>query len=232
MNFVDLIYLSYTTDKFRCVFRFITTRFPVATLNPKQLVRRYFLTKWKNRQNSFVSGVRVTRSLVLCVVFCRSLFVLLFFFLWPLCCLFFFDLRILVTPLVSSSSSSNSNGQHFHPIWFKTAALPPNIWENPILGHIQMNFRIWMHLKNQPIRELHVCDAIMKKCEWRRYDFTSGISKGRWRVHLDITSNRVLSNVKGSVAYNSWFNQIPVSPISTKRTNTYNLKPLNTKRSR
>ena len=34
---------------------------------------------------------------------CRSLFVLLYF--WPLCCLFFFDLRILITPLVSSNSS-------------------------------------------------------------------------------------------------------------------------------
>jgi hypothetical protein len=31
----------------------------------------------------------------------------LFFFFWPLCCLFF-DLRILITPLVSSNSSSIS----------------------------------------------------------------------------------------------------------------------------
>ena len=38
-------------------------------------------------------------------MFCRSLFVPLFFFLWPLSCLFFFDLRILITPLVSSNSS-------------------------------------------------------------------------------------------------------------------------------
>jgi hypothetical protein len=38
-------------------------------------------------------------------MFCRWLFVLLSFFFWPLCCLFFFDLRILITPLVSSSSS-------------------------------------------------------------------------------------------------------------------------------
>ena len=38
-------------------------------------------------------------------MFCRSLFVLLYFFFWPLCCLFFFDIRILITPLVSSSSS-------------------------------------------------------------------------------------------------------------------------------
>jgi hypothetical protein len=38
-------------------------------------------------------------------MFCRSLFVLLYFFFWPLCCLFFFDIRILIAPLVSSSSS-------------------------------------------------------------------------------------------------------------------------------
>ena len=30
-------------------------------------------------------------------MFCRSLFVLLYFFFWPLCCLFFFDIRILIT---------------------------------------------------------------------------------------------------------------------------------------
>ena len=45
------------------------------------------------------SGVRVTRSLVLCVCFVdRCLF------FWLLCCLFF-DIRILITPLVSSNSS-------------------------------------------------------------------------------------------------------------------------------
>ena len=37
-------------------------------------------------------------------MFCRSLFVLLSFFFWSLCCLFF-HLRILITPLVSSKSS-------------------------------------------------------------------------------------------------------------------------------
>jgi len=38
-------------------------------------------------------------------MFCRSLFVLLYLFIWLLCCLFFFDIRILITPLVSSNSS-------------------------------------------------------------------------------------------------------------------------------
>ena len=39
-------------------------------------------------------------------MFCRSLFVLLYLFFWPLCCLFFYDIRILITPLVSSNSSA------------------------------------------------------------------------------------------------------------------------------
>ena len=38
-------------------------------------------------------------------MFCRSLFVLLHFFFWSLCCLFFFDIRILIALLVSSNSS-------------------------------------------------------------------------------------------------------------------------------
>ena len=44
----------------------------------------------------FTTGFNVVpdvRSLVFCVVFCRSLFVLLSFFFWPLYCLFF-DLRL------------------------------------------------------------------------------------------------------------------------------------------
>jgi len=52
------------------------------------------------------SGFHVTGSLVLCEMFCRSLFVVLSVFFWPLCCLSFFDLQIQITPLVSSNSSS------------------------------------------------------------------------------------------------------------------------------
>ena len=50
------------------------------------------------------SGVRVTRSVVLCVCFVDRYLSFCTFF-WPLCCLFFFDLRILITSLVSSHSS-------------------------------------------------------------------------------------------------------------------------------
>jgi len=38
-------------------------------------------------------------------MFCRSVFVLLSFFFWSLCFLYFSELRILITPLVSSSNS-------------------------------------------------------------------------------------------------------------------------------
>jgi hypothetical protein len=47
------------------------------------------------------SVVCVTWSLVFCAMICRSLFVLLSFFFWPLHCLSLFDLRLLITPLVS-----------------------------------------------------------------------------------------------------------------------------------
>ena len=51
------------------------------------------------------NGVHVARSLAFCVLLCGSSFVLWFCFFWPLCFLSFFDLRILITPLVSASSS-------------------------------------------------------------------------------------------------------------------------------
>ena len=51
------------------------------------------------------SAVHVTRSLVLYVCFVDRC---LYFFFWSLCCLFFFDIRILITSLVSSNSSGNN----------------------------------------------------------------------------------------------------------------------------
>jgi hypothetical protein len=52
-----------------------------------------------------ISGVRGTRSLVLCVCFVDRCLSFSTFVFWPLCCLFFLDLRIRITPLVSSNSS-------------------------------------------------------------------------------------------------------------------------------
>ena len=52
---------------------------------------------------SVFRSLRVTRSLVFSVMFCRSLFVLWSFFFWPLCCLFFclFLLAIVLSVLLS-----------------------------------------------------------------------------------------------------------------------------------
>ena len=59
----------------------------------------------------------------LCVV-CRSLFVLLSFFFWPLYCLSFFNLRLLMTPLVSFGHCivylSSTHG-FWWPLWYLLA---------------------------------------------------------------------------------------------------------------
>jgi hypothetical protein len=57
---------------------------------------------------SVFTGVRVTRYLVLCACFVNRCWSFCIFFVWPLCCLSFFELRILITPLVSSNSFWNS----------------------------------------------------------------------------------------------------------------------------
>ena len=51
------------------------------------------------------SGICLIWSLFLIVMFWRSLFVFLSFFFLPLCCMSFFNMMILIAPLVSSSSS-------------------------------------------------------------------------------------------------------------------------------
>ena len=62
---------------------------------------------------SVINDLLVLRELLdeffsfMCML-CRSLFVLLSFLFFPLCCLSFIDLWILITPLVSSNSSSHT----------------------------------------------------------------------------------------------------------------------------
>jgi hypothetical protein len=52
------------------------------------------------------SVIRVTRSLVLCVCFVDRCLSFCPFSFWSLCCLFFFDIQILISLLVSSNASS------------------------------------------------------------------------------------------------------------------------------
>ena len=88
------------------------------------------------RSFQIFSGFRVAQSLVLCVVLCRSLFVLLSFFFWSLYCLSFwslyclsfwslhclsfwslyclsFFLRLLATNLISSNFSTKRKSYLF-----------------------------------------------------------------------------------------------------------------------
>ena len=81
----------------------LITGFVTTLTRQVPLVEQELLTLPEHQSSPLVfSGVRVTRSLVLCVCFVDRC---LFFFFWPLCCLFLFDIRILITPLVSSNSS-------------------------------------------------------------------------------------------------------------------------------
>ena len=59
--------------------------------------KELFITRSICVHTRVFSGVRVIRSLALHVCFVDRLY----FFFWPLCCLFFFDKRILITPLAS-----------------------------------------------------------------------------------------------------------------------------------
>ena len=55
---------------------------------PHRHVEQEFLTLPEHmRSPPFFIGIRVARSLVFCVMFCRSLFSWLFFIFWPLYCI-------------------------------------------------------------------------------------------------------------------------------------------------
>ena len=100
------MFIFLTWGKHFPVFSSFMTYYQVTRLTRRgPLVEQKLLTLPEHlRSPPVLSGVLVTRTLFLCVMFCRSLFVLLSFLFWPLCRLFV-DLRILITSMVSSNSS-------------------------------------------------------------------------------------------------------------------------------
>ena len=72
---------------------------PLVVNTSRSFLHSWLITGFATGFTPIFSEVRVTRSLVLCVVFCGSLFVLLSFFFWPLYFLFFLGLRSLITSL-------------------------------------------------------------------------------------------------------------------------------------
>ena len=84
----------------------LTTGFVTRLTRRVPLVEQELLTLSEHPSSPPVfSGVRVTRSLVLYVCFVDRCLSFCTFFFWPLCCLLFFNLWILITSLVSSNSS-------------------------------------------------------------------------------------------------------------------------------
>jgi hypothetical protein len=78
-----------------CSHSWLITRFVTRVTRRVPHVLQELLT---HKFTPVVSEVHVGQSLVFCVVYCRLSFVLLSSFFWPLCCLFFFDLRLLIIP--------------------------------------------------------------------------------------------------------------------------------------
>ena len=84
----------------------LTTGFVTRLTQQVPLVEQELLTLPEHLSSPPVfSGVRVTRSLVLYVCFVDRCLSFCTFSFGPLCCLFFVDIRIPITPLISSNSS-------------------------------------------------------------------------------------------------------------------------------
>ena len=64
------------------------------------------------------SGVRVARSLISCVVFCRSMFVIFSFFIWPLCFLSFLGFWLPLWSVQILLTFDNCTMSHSVYQWF------------------------------------------------------------------------------------------------------------------
>ena len=96
----------------------------------------------------------VVRSLVFYVMFCRSLFVILSFFFWPLYC-FSFDLWFLITPLVFQTFPDK--------FWsFMTHVQPPV--QNCFVKYLN-HINIKIHLIYS-VQILHVTSSIGSHYRW------------------------------------------------------------------
>jgi hypothetical protein len=71
-------------------------------------------------------------------MFCRLLFVLLYFFFWPLCCLSF-DIRILITPLLYSTCTNTQIHDRSLPeyTWIKRGRVKRVFWVQTFQNKLQ-----------------------------------------------------------------------------------------------
>jgi len=92
-------------------------------------------------------------------MFCRPLFVLLYFFFGPLCCLFFFDMRILITPWYLQTLLLFVWNWHLSKCWY-------------ILFIVTIQITMWYQC-------YHMHD----------YDLMANTKTDRERCHLDLYVN-------------------------------------------
>jgi hypothetical protein len=72
---------------------------PLVVNTSRSFLHSWLITGFATGFTPIFSVVRVTRSLVLCVCFVDRCLSFCTFSFWPLCCLFFFDIQILITSL-------------------------------------------------------------------------------------------------------------------------------------
>jgi hypothetical protein len=155
-------------------------------------------------------GGHVARSLVFCVVFCRSVFHLLF-----LCCLSFFDLRILISSLVSFRCLIRSRNRlpfantrvrvfSFWGIFFLSSSyvfsnqccqcLREHMGSAPVFGRVRVTHRFNF-----------LCFAFCLVC-FRPVSCVSNITSVSWLSILDCQSNSsvllAMINYRSYISFN------------------------------
>jgi hypothetical protein len=161
-------------------------------------------------------GVRVSQSLVFCVVLCGSLFVLLFFlFWWPLCCLSFFYLPLLITLLVSSDYPF---GIFWLPFWYLLITLlvssdyPFGIFWLPfwylqtclvyIIDNWFSTFFCLSNFFNWIFEIILICNC----CNWRYIEYENQTKHSHYYLHisvLDVWSRHWLGATSSSILMGS-----------------------------
>jgi hypothetical protein len=125
------------------------------------------------------SGVRVSWYLVfLCVCIVHRCLSYLF---WPLCCLFFFDLRILTSPLAFSNSLiGGGNGvpwEKYRPATCHWQTLSPNVISSTLHQHVLYFFFLpsYSALLRFTACEFHFgCFKIFFQLIWRTCNYLKG----------------------------------------------------------
>ena len=102
--------VNYLTDKFPCLATFCyrtqrRQRTSTQRTQYKIQVSKYICNIKHNLSHTFNIKHYFPLNIKHNLVLCRSLLVILSFFFWSLCCLSSFDLRIIITPLVSANTS-------------------------------------------------------------------------------------------------------------------------------